>query len=99
MYSFKQPDGANIDITIYWESMSGYGEKDFLENPSLKGILTANVHKYYDLGHARSLIDRNFDKRFYFDNKGVYTYKKQKTPIFFWKVTNNEPRLLKKNVF
>lgn len=90
LYYFRQPNGANVDITIYGESMSAYEEKDFLENPDLRGMLTANVLVYYDYDSSMWHTHRKFDKRFYFDNKGVYSYKNQKTPIFYWKVTNVE---------
>lgn len=90
-YFFKQPDGACITMYIHVDTMSCYSDEDFVKNPNLKGHFQADL--FIEIGGYNSLYHRTFEehnKKFYFDDKGIYTYKKQKVPFYYWEPQNFE---------
>lgn len=88
-YEMQQPNGSYVTIDTISESASAYTKEDFEANPGLKGILKADIYISwdYDSHHWPRSIE---NKTLYWDNKGLYTYAKQKEPFYYWKPQNIE---------
>ena len=88
---FKQPNNRLVTVDIYGESMSCYSDEEYEKDSTLRGIMKADIFvevgSYGDVFHRSYSID---NKTLYFDNKGIYTYKRQKEPFFYWKVRDVE---------
>ena len=88
---FKQPNNRFVTIDLYAESMSCYSVEDYEKDSTLRGIMKSDIFvevgSYGDAFHHSYSIN---DKTLYFDIKGIYTYKRQKEPFFYWKVRDVE---------
>lgn len=87
-YEMKQPNGAYVTIDTWEESASAYSKEDFEKDPTLRGLVQANIYIHWPWGSYYSSYEKQ--KTLYWDNKGLYTYKKQKVPFYYWKPQNIE---------
>ena len=87
-YEMIQPNGAYITIDLCHESSSAYTEEDFKKDPTLRGWVQGSVYVHGPWGS--NICPRETWRRFYWDNKGLYTYKAQKVPFYYWKPQNIE---------
>ena len=88
---FKQPNNRLVTVDIYGESMSCYSDEEYEKDSTLRGIMKADI--FVEVGSYGDVFHRSYsinDKTLYFDNKGIYTYKRQKDPFFYWKVRDVE---------
>lgn len=81
----QQPNGAFITIDIM--QMDGFSEED-LKKLNEKHRFHAEI--YIDWGFNSHHVPREIKKTLYGDEKGLYTYKNQKIPFYFWKSQNIE---------
>ena len=87
-YEMVQPNGAYVTIDTYEESASAYTKEDFQKNPELRGLVQASI--YIHFGYYSYHCPREITKTLYWDDKGFYTYAKQKVPFYYWKPQNIE---------
>ena len=87
-YEMIQPNGAYVTIDLCGESSSAYTDEDFERDPTLRGLVQGNVYVHWPWGSLH--CPRETWKTFYWDNKGLYTYKKQKVPFYYWESQNIE---------
>ena len=83
--TMEQPNGSIVTIDV--EQIDGYTD-DELEKFGEKHRLYATIHVDYGYGSFHS--NRQFNKTLYSDKLGIYTYKKQKKPFYYWKPQNIE---------
>lgn len=84
----KQPSGAYVTIDTCGESASAYSKEDFEQDPTLRGLVQATIYVHWPWGSYH--CPREIEKTLYWDDKGLYTYKKQKVPFYYWESQNIE---------
>ena len=87
-YEMVQPNGVYITIDTCGESASAYTKEDFQKNPELRGLVQASIYIHFGYGSYR--CPREITKTLYWDDKGFYTYAKQKVPFYYWESQNIE---------
>ena len=83
--TLKQPDGSLVRIEVEQISSSLEDMRAIGED---KIVLDATIYVYGGWGSVHT--PHTMRKRLYADEKGYYTYKKQKTPFFTRKPTDIE---------
>ena len=87
-YEMVQPYRAYITIDTWGESASAYSKEDFQKNPKLRGLVQATIYIHFEYGSYHCA--RKIKKTLYWDDKGLYTYAKQKGQFYYWKPQNIE---------
>ena len=49
-YEMKQPNGAYVTIDTWAESASAYSKEDFEKDPTLRGLVQANIYIHWPWG-------------------------------------------------
>ena len=84
--TLKQPNGSTVYIDDIPESGSCYSKEE-MDN-GIKNTFLAKV--FVTWGYNSFHNPYSEIKRFWYDNIGLYTYKNQKKPIYYWKSQNIE---------
>ena len=84
--TLKQPNGSTVYIDDIPESGSCYSKEDMdngIKNTFLAKVFVTQGYNSFHNPYGKI-------KRFWYDNIGLYTYKNQKKPIYYWKSQNIE---------
>lgn len=84
--NLRQPNGSTVYINFIQESGSCYSKEEM--DKGIRNTFLAKV--FVSWGYNSFHCPYETIKRFWYDNIGLYTYKKQKTPIYFWQPQNIE---------
>lgn len=85
MLRMVQPNGSYVDIEL---SNINYLSDLRAFDVNAKESYYASIRVYWPYGSHH--CGRDMSKTMYGDERGLYTYKNQKEPIYFWKSQNIE---------